>query len=194
MGLLVLFVALVVALLWVFQILLLDDFYRWGKTRQVRQISQIIADNVDNAQLSRLMDRLAQENDTCIILLDASCKKIVSSEDIRLCLIHRMSRRDLGWWCSRAPEDGSVVTELFQVNPYQDEQADFPAFRGFTMPREIANRQSLLCARRVTLPDGSRGYLLLNTIITPLDSTVSTLRSQLTIITVIVLMGAMGLA
>lgn len=138
MGLLVLFVALVIGLLWVFQIVLLDDFYRWGKTRQVRQISALIANNVDNEHLSRLMDRLARENDTCIILLDASCKKIVSSEDIRMCLIHRMSRRDLSWWCSRAPEDGSVVTELFSVNPYADEAADFSAFRGFTLPRQIA--------------------------------------------------------
>lgn len=36
---------------------------------------------------------------------------------------------------------------------------------------EDDKKQSLLCARRVTLPDGTGGYLLLNSIITPLDST-----------------------
>jgi len=194
MGLLVLFVALVIGLLWVFEIVLLDEFYRWGKTRQVRQISQIVADNVDNDQLSILLDRLSQENDTCIMLLDANCKRIMASEDIRMCLIHRMSRRDLDWWCSRAPEDGSVVTELFQVNPYPDETAEFPAFRGFSLLRDISDRQSLLCARRVSLADGSQGYLLLNTVITPLVSTVDTLREQLMFITFIVLLGAVGLA
>lgn len=59
---------------------------------------------------------------------------------------------------------------------------------------EDDKKQSLLCARRVTLPDGTDGYLLLNSIITPLDSTVATLRTQLMLITIIVLLGATLLA
>jgi len=194
MGCLVLFVAFLIGLLWLFQIIMLDDFYRWDKTRQVRQMSSLIADNADNESLPRLMDRLAQENDTCILLLDSEYRKIASADVVRFCLIHRMSRRDLSWWCSRAPEDGSVATELFQINPYAEEPSDFPSFRGFSPPREGENRQSLLCARRITLKDGSTGYLLLNAIITPLDSTVVTLRNQLIIITGVVLLGALLLA
>ena len=136
MGCLVLFVAFLIGLLWLFQIIMLDDFYRWDKTRQVRQMSSLIADNADNESLPRLMDRLAQENDTCILLLDSEYRKIASADVVRFCLIHRMSRRDLSWWCSRAPEDGSVATELFQINPYAEEPSDFPSFRGFSPPRD----------------------------------------------------------
>ncbi len=52
----------------------------------------------------------------------------------------------------------------------------------------------LLYVRRITLPDGGSGYLLLNAVISPVDATVSTLKSQLIIITVIVLVGAVLLA
>lgn len=46
----------------------------------------------------------------------------------------------------------------------------------------------------MTLADGSARYLLLNAMISPLDATVSTLRSQLLLITAIVLSLALLLA
>ena len=191
---LVLFVAFVIALLWLFQIVLLDDFYRWDKTNQVRQASDIIVDNIDNEQLNHLIDRLAGENDVCILLLDENGRTLRSSEDIRFCLIHRMSSRDLSSWLSIMPEDGSVLTELFNVQFPQMAQYNSRFFRGPVPPTEMGHRQSLLCARRVTLSGGSTAYLLLNAIITPLDTTVSTLRSQLVLITIAVLLGAVLLA
>ena len=191
---LVLFVALVIGLLWLFQIVLLDDFYRWDKTNQVRQASDTLVSNIDNEQLRHLIDRLAEENDVCVLLLDESGKTLLSSDDIRFCLIHRMSTRDLNWWLSITPEDGSVLTELFNVQFPQMTQYNSRSFRGKVPPTEVSQRQSLLCARRVTMVDGSTAYLLLNAIITPLDTTVSTLRSQLVLITIAVLLGALLLA
>ena len=191
---LVLFVAFVIGLLWLLQIVFLNNFYRWDKTRQVRQASDIVADNIDNEHLSHLIDRLAEENDLCILLLDESGKPLMSSDAIRFCLIHRMSARDLNWWLSITPEDGSVLTELFNVKFPQMDQYSSRFFRGHVPPDESSKRQSLLCARRVSTGAGATAYLLLNATITPLDSTVSTLRSQLLLITAAVLLGALVLA
>lgn len=66
------FVAFVLALLWLMQIVWLDDFYRWDKTRQITQAADAVESNIGNDQLSALMDRLAQQNDVCILLLDSS--------------------------------------------------------------------------------------------------------------------------
>lgn len=188
------FVAFVIALLWLFQIVWLDDFYRWDKTRQIRQASDAVADNLDHEHLDSLMDHLASRNDVCILLLDQYGKTIRSSEDIRFCLIHRMAKRDLAFWCDMAPEDGSVLTELFNVQPLVDAHVNPRNFRGDVPALAAVQQQSLLCARRVTMPDGTMAYLLLNSIITPLDGTVSTLTTQLTIITGVVIVGALGLA
>ena len=187
------FVAAVLALLWLFQIVWLDDFYRWNKTRQIRQTSDILTNNMDSAELEQLIDHLAGRSDMCILLLDEHGKTIQASEDIRYCLIHRMSKTDRAFWCSIAPEDGSVLTELFDVAPMMDVRFNPRNFRG-RVPQMEENQQALLCVRRVTLTDGAAGYLLLNAIITPVDATVETLRTQLMVITVAVLLGAILLA
>lgn len=125
--------------------------------------------NIGNEQLSALMDRLAQQNDVCILLLDSSKHVFLSSDDIHYCLIHRMSSRDLSFWCSMIPENGNTLTKLFNIAPFGGDQYNSHQFRGNVPKMEDDKKQSLLCARRVTLPDGTGGYLLLNSIITPLD-------------------------
>lgn len=187
------FVAFVVALLWLFQMVWLDDFYRWDKTRQLREASDAVAANLDSDELDSLIDHLAGRSDVCILLLDEHGQPLHSSDDIRFCLIHRMNKQDLAFWCEKAPADGSVLTELFNVKPVEH-KPNVRRLRGDVPPMLTGNQQSLLCARRVTLPDGSTGYLLLNAIITPLDGTVETLRLQLIIITCVVVAGALLLA
>lgn len=187
------FVAAMLALLWLFQIVWLDDFYRWNKTTQIRKTSDILANNLDSGELEFLIDHLAGRSDICIMLISEKGRTIQSSEDIRYCLIHHMSKTDRAFWCSLAPEDGSVLTELFDVAPMMDVRFNPRNFRG-RVPQLMENQQALLCVRRVTLEDGETGYLLINAIITPLDATVETLRTQLVVITVGVLLGAMLLA
>ena len=187
------FVAALIALLWLFQIVWLDDFYQWNKTSQIRQTADTVAANVDNAELDSLIDHLANRSDVCILLLDAYGKAVAASDDIRSCLIHRMSKADLAFWCAMAPEDGSALTELFHVDPGMGIKVNPRNFRGRVPPVQM-DQQALLCVRRVTFAGGDSGFLLLNTIITPVDATVDTLRMQLLVITAVVLLGALALA
>ncbi|MBQ8654280.1 MAG: HAMP domain-containing histidine kinase [Clostridia bacterium] len=191
---LVLFVAFVIGLLWLFQIVWLDDFYRMHKERQVTGAAEAIVSNIDNEDLQLLADRLAAQHDMCILLLDENLKPVISSDDIRFCLIHRMSTRDLRWWCEKAPENGSALLERFSMQPYRIDRYSQRNFRGAVPVADNSQTQNLLCAQRVILPSGQTGYLLLNTQITPLNATVTTLRTQLFMITVVVLLAAMLLS
>ena len=191
---LVLFVAFVIGLLWLFQIVWLDDFYRFYKARQVSSVSDALVSNIDNEDLPVLADRLSTQHDVCILLLDEKFQTVYSSDDIRFCLIHRMSSRDLAWWCDMIPEDGSVLLKRFNVQPYRNDRYNDRKFLGSVPPVDNSQMQNLLCARLVHLANGEGCYLLLNTQITPLTATVSTLRSQLLMITALVLLGAIGLA
>ena len=47
---LVLFVILIIGLLWLFQVVLLDDFYRYFKTQMVNSSGEILAQNMDNPE------------------------------------------------------------------------------------------------------------------------------------------------
>lgn len=191
---LVLFVAFVIGTMWLFQIVWLDDFYRYYKTNQVSAAASAVLDNLDNSEVKVLADQLAKQNDVCILVLDSKYRTVLSSEDTQFCLIHRMDIRDLSWWCERVPEDGSTLVEQFNVQLYRNDAYNARRFVGMVPPMQETRQQSLLYARRITLPQGGKGYMLLNTIITPLDATVTTLRSQLMLITAVVLLGALGLA
>lgn len=186
------FAAALLALLWLFQIVWLDDFYKWNKTLQIRQTSDTVTANVDNPELESLIDHLAGRSDVCILLLDQYGKTVASSDDIRSCLIHRMSKMDLAFWCSMAPADGGILTELFNVAPGMDAPVNPRNFRGW-IPAVNNDRQALLCVRRLTFAGGTAGYLLINSLITPVDATVDTLRTQLMVITAVLLLGASGL-
>lgn len=191
---LVLFVAFVIAMLWLFQIAGLDQFYRYHKTKRVMSAADAMIKNLDHAEVEVLADQLSAQNDVCILVLDVNGRVIISSEDTQFCLIHRMSIRDLNWWCSRVPEDGSTLMEQFNVQPFQNDRYNPKGFAGNPPPIMDTDYQSLLYARRIQLPDGTMGFMLLNTMITPLDATVTTLRSQLAQITCVVLLGALLLA
>lgn len=191
---LVLFVAFVIGIMWLFQIVWLDDFYRYYKTNQVSSSARAVLNNLDHEEVQVLADQLSSQNDVCILVLDEKYRPVLSSKDTQFCLIHRMNTRDLSWWCERIPQDGSTLIEQFNVQPFQNDRYNARRFTGAVPPGDNVRHQSLLYAQRITLPGGGSGYMLLNAMITPLDATVSTLRSQLLLITLVVLLGALLLA
>ncbi len=188
---LVIFVCFILAMLWVCQIFLLNDFYRFFKTQSAKRAAETAVSNLDSEDLETTLNQLAVQNGLCIMLLDEQMNAVYSAEGQSFCIIHMVRNRDLHWWCDRAPEDGSARLEQFDMafppNLVQ------PNGRQRERDRE-QNTQVLLYVQRITLPGGDSGYLLLNAVISPVDATVSTLKSQLIIITVIVLAGAVVLA
>ncbi len=188
---LVVFVCFILAMLWICQIFLLNDFYRFFKTRSANKAAETVVSHLDSEDLESTLNQLAVQNGLCILLLDEKLNTVYSAEGQSFCIIHTARSRDLYWWCSRAPEDGTAQLDQFDMaSPFEMDQ---PGGRQRERDRERGS-QVLLYVRRITLPDGGSGYLLLNAVISPVDATVSTLKSQLIIITVIVLVGAVLLA
>jgi signal transduction histidine kinase len=67
---LAIFALVVVALLWVFQIVFLDDFYRTVRTSRVRDITDTITANIDDSQIDVFIGTLAYREDVTIIVVD----------------------------------------------------------------------------------------------------------------------------
>ncbi len=195
MFFLVIFVCAILAMLWICQIFLLDDFYRFFKTQDAKRTADAVVDNLGDDDLDSIVQQLALQNSLCIMVLDENMNTLYSAEGQSFCMIHAVRNHDLRWWCNLAPEDGTARLDQFDMttpfdqgpNQFNDRFSDRRFSRG-------NDAQVLLYIRRVTLSGGSTGYLLLNSVISPVDATVSTLKSQLIIITVIVLAGAVLLA
>ncbi len=61
------FTAVILVLLWVFQVVFLNSFYKAIKTREIKTSAQTIARNIDSGNLSATVQSLSQRNQMCII-------------------------------------------------------------------------------------------------------------------------------
>nr|WP_243108414.1 HAMP domain-containing sensor histidine kinase [Maliibacterium massiliense] len=187
-GYLAAFVAALLALLWLFQTVLLDDFYKAIKSRAIAGNARVIARSVDSADLDALLEKLAQQDDMCIRVVDASGNDIASAEVMPGCAIHTMPPDEVQRFCARALAAGGTAFVQRIDAPMgpplsaQEAQGDVPPrLRGRMM-------QSMIYACAATRSDGSQALILINARITPVNSTVETLRVQLVWITVLLVL------
>ncbi len=187
------FVVFLILLLWLFQVVWLDEFYRWDKQRQTKMTAELLCQHTADGELDTLIDYLAERSSCCILVVDERGRILHESPDDKACLIHRLPSRELNRWCSRVPDEGMLTELLMMPGPEAPSQTP-PFVHDWFPPPFRQDRESLLGIRRVMLADGAPGYLLINTIITPLDSTVQTLRLQLMLVTAVLLVAAVALA
>ena len=80
--------------------------------------------NLDNEDVDALADRLASRYSICVMVLDADGETVISAEGQSYCLLHRAKQRELTWWCSVAPEDGTAAVERFSMMPDNNARYD----------------------------------------------------------------------
>ena len=177
------FVALLLALLWLFQVVLLDDFYRHLKTEMLTVSADNLARNIDNDDLQSLSDRIAQENDVCVLVLREDMQVLVTSEATPGCILHKMSARDLRRYAARLQNGERQLMETFEMFGFRNVQYDARHFDGPVPKPDEGRAKSMLLVRAVTLADGASAYVFLNALVTPVSATVQTIRSQLLWIT-----------
>ena len=183
-----LFTGLLLVLLWLFQIEFLDDFYRLQKTDMLRSSSNSIVGNIDNDDLQTLVDRIAEENSVCVLVVDEDMDVVCENDITPRCVIHHMSRRDLRHYAQMLKTQDAILFRVFPMMGFRNDQYDANKFKGFVPPSDDGNINSMLTAQRATLANGQTLYVFLNAVITPVTSTVQTIRTQLWFITVILIL------
>ncbi len=209
-----LFIAVLLLLLWLFQTVFLDSFYKMVKTRFIKQAADSIVRQLDGGDLSALAETIAMQEEVCVLALDGSYQRLASAEASQTCAIHSANAYALYQMAAAAEEKGGSIT-LFRDENFLFRQSPFPEGRlpgmeqsagsppvlpekdGPKGEQEIVpmgKPQSMVYVRLVDKADGSRVILFLDTMITPVDATVSTLRIQLVCITLLLALLAVGLA
>lgn len=183
-----LFIVLMVALLWLLQIQLLDQFYRYEKRRTLQNVSASIAGNIDNTSLNTLIERVAEDNSLCVLVVDESMETVYSADTAFSCIIHHLNHRDLRRMVQKLETDGQDFV-LFPMQRVRNSGFDRQHFSGpFPLPMNDENGEYLVSVQRATLEDGNEYYVLLNTLVTPVTSTVQTIRSELWVLTTALLL------
>ena len=173
--------------LWLLQVVFLSDFYKAIKTSEIRSASQTVSRQVFSDDIDTVLEDLVEGNQICAMVISSNGQQIASADSLPDCLIHRMDGRDLFLLYNLAAENNG-----FFMAEFGRETAE-PVFTLDGKPRFIQSNDSIILVRLVEQEDAQR-ILLLNTVISPVSATVHTLRIQLTLVTVIMLVVAVILA
>lgn len=182
------FTAGILGLLWLFQVVFLEQFYKAIKTVDIQSSAETVVRHIESGELQSLTENLAARNDLCILILDSSCREVASADTLPGCRIHNMRYQDLLRLYILALENGGSYTE--QVTEHSLQLAPNWGFH----PSYADEKDVLILAQVVSTFAGEERIVLLNSTISPVDATVRTLRIQLTIVTVVMVLLAFSLA
>lgn len=173
------FSLIMLILLWLFQIVLLNDFYSAIKTKELFSTAQNIEKNIDSVSLDTTIENISNRKDICILLYKEPYELVYSSEVQINCIVHKIPSSIL---YSLSLKSLNGTNQYFeQFTPESSQKSYFASNR----KREIPN--SSLLIKRFNDSKGETYILILNSVIEPVVSTTSTLRSQLSCITIIML-------
>ncbi len=157
------FAAIIVALLWVFQIGFLNNFYRSIKYNEIKDSALLIERNLENDELADVLEG---------IVVNTSTNVLISNED--------------GIGILRVTKEYSPFVINTSVNALQELYMQ-TLLNGGEYTRWLdtdnfysgAGEEHLLYLKSVELSGGETLLIVLNTIVTPVTSTVETLKVQL---------------
>ncbi len=187
----VLFVAITLGVLWLFQTVWLDDIYKTLKMRDLESCADLTARagaEMEEEEFASYVGRLATRFETCVSvyrITESAYGKVgvgeLDSHVNTLCFIHNTrSESLLNRMYKNAAENGGTWTERVALDPTFGEGKE-------------SDGENLICVRLLRHEDGVR-MILFNVELMPLASTVRTLRLQLLWISAILLFIAVSMA
>lgn len=166
---------IVFLLLWLFEILFLEKFYTQSKIHGVDKAAGEIAvsfENDSSSEFSEKLTAIASENDLCIEVVDKYGRSLYSKEYSVNCVIH-------------GRENGGNT--YYYQNQISDNDNQ-PIWLKIPNPRN--NYSMLLFGCVLGDTDSPSGYLLINTALVPVGSTVTIIKRQLMVITCLLIVFA----
>jgi signal transduction histidine kinase len=199
-GYLCVFSAVMIILLWLFQIVFLESFYKAIKTQAIKSSAESITRNIDNEDITTLIDRIAEQNSMCIRMVtvaDTNFTDLHSVDVMPDCVIHKMPLDKTYALYEQASRNGGTAFELlsrqnFKNGPYNNKH--FIGKVPTLPPPDKDMMQSMIYVKLAAKADGSTVMIMLNSTITPVNTTVDTLRVQFIYITIILVILSIILA
>ena len=202
---LIIFTAIMLVLLWLFQTVFLESFYRSIKTQSVKASAQEIAENINTSDLQSYIDDVAQRNDITVRVFDEQNNEIASENIGENSIIYKLPMGLIQNYYDEAKENGGTILKLFpeennkempvrtqDQTPGQDDgEANQTGGQAQQMPQQQGNRQmsnmpqNMIYVELVEQADGSTMMIMVGAMITPVDATVETLQIQLLYISIV---------
>ncbi len=192
------FAAVMLLIIWVFQVKMLEYFYRQTKMGEMSRMSEDIAASIYDGDLNSKAVDLALTYDTCIRVFSADSghlvHEIVSADVAPDCLLHHFPSSELNNMYQLALQNGGSWTAQ-KITTLPDTESGTKRGRedGKTTIRSIQKGISAISVDIISI-NGNDYVIMLNTEFLPMTSTVRTLVTQFLWIAVAVLIAAAILA
>lgn len=207
-------------LLWTFQIVFLDSFYKTIKSTQVEQYAKQISISIRNDNnIETTISNASKRNEMSVYLYDTSSpiflKRYTSDynnpsgksefEEHQAYRYYRKALDNGGTYLGTTTTmtDTQTLRQFSDSLTAEEEQETLDTTRATEALREevIAPRsasteryENMVYAEIINLEDGKQNFLLINAMITPVSSVVDTLRIQLVIVSVTLVLFAIALS
>lgn len=190
------------SLLWIFQVVLLDDFYKTIKTQTVESSSNSVITALQTESYEDNLNTIATQNDVCITLYDDTQQLVYSSDAISpQCRgVSQLRKEELTTYIEEAQNNDGKTFSFHDTKEndmkLDDEKNDMNPFgqeNQFISPKGRF-MQGMTQVSIANTYDSKQYAVFVYSQITPVDATVGTIRTQLLIITVILFLFAVVLA
>lgn len=183
-GFLVLFTAIILVLLWLMQTVFLSDIYKAIKMNDLEKSADEIVSLLDSTDIQKKADVLSRKNELCILVQTPNGVVIASSEAMHNCVIHNISYRDRAKLYLDAKQEGNDILERFILD---QKTGTFRSVKG----KDIVTEENIILTRCVQDKNGEEIVIFINSILTPVNSTVKTLNIILVVISILLLLIAL---
>ncbi len=170
------FIAFTLVLLWGFQIIILSRFYKYIKIRDIKKATNIIASNI-NEDLS-FIDTYSNDLDYCIYITNDEYFPIYTSPNPRYCEINV---KEIPIYAMKADQNDGEYMFRFKENP---KVRPTDSNKEYLFENEL---EKVIYVKRGTYKEKNM-YIIIGTLISPIDSTVDTLKVQLISISAILIL------
>lgn len=183
----ILFTLLMLGSLWLLETVFLQPIYKSIKISQIQGTAASISSHLFSDDLDSRLESAVSEQQLCAMVIDSSGRVISSADTLPGCSIHRMGSLGLFMLYACASESGgSFLLEVGSKDQDNSRFHDTP-FSSRVIPI-IFGKESII---NVTIKSDDSGYeriLLLNSVVSPVDTTVQTIRYLLIGVTVVMLL------
>ncbi len=132
--------------------------------------SQLASGEIDSSEFSSRVEEIALDNDLCVEILDRYERNRYSVENLGDCLIHGRENRIHDYIVNIINSEDSTIR--------------------YTIKNPRSGYDMLLYGRTLGDPDNPSGYLLVNSALVPVGSTVDIIKRQLMLITIVLIVMA----
>ncbi len=192
-----LFLLLLLGLLWLFQVVFFGEIYKSVRISEIVGSADEICESIelDNSAISSIAKKTALEKRFCVLIFDEHGNIIASEKILSDCIIHDMNARSIYTLYAFAKQSNGEKLSRFQVDAFRNIRYEADFYAPNNNAEQDSMDESIIYTRVVPSASRKRDMIvMLNTTISPVDSTIRTLQTELIIISAIMTVLALALS